>query len=54
MTTATSTGKTAKLKVLFVDDDQTALDELNDIVDLEGWESVSANSVERVIVKSGV
>lgn len=49
MTTAKSTGKTAKLKVLFVDDDQTALEELNDIVDLEGWESVSANSVETAL-----
>lgn len=49
MTVAISSEKTAGLKILFVDDDLTALEELNDIVDLEGWDSVSASCVETAL-----
>lgn len=34
------------LTVLLVDDDQDALEELRDIVELEGWKAVSAASVD--------
>ncbi len=36
----------ADLKVLLVDDDASTLEELCDVVELEGWKSVTASSVE--------
>lgn len=38
-----------KYKILLVDDDETALEELTDIVDFEGWEGITANSVENAL-----
>lgn len=38
-----------ELKVLLVDDDQEALEELKEIVELEGWEAETATSVEVAI-----
>lgn len=49
MTVAPSPDRTGELKILFVDDDFTALEELNDIVELEGWGSVSASCVETAL-----
>jgi len=36
----------SNLKVLVVDDDATALEELSDIIDLEDWGCVTAHSIE--------
>ncbi len=38
-----------KLTVLLVDDDKEALEELQDIVDLEGWNSIIAGSVDMAL-----
>lgn len=37
------------LKVLLVDDDATALEELLEIIDLEDWAGVTANSIEKAL-----
>lgn len=39
----------ADLRVLLVEDDPVALDELEDIVDIEGWTPVRARNVERAL-----
>lgn len=36
-------------KLLIVDDDHTALEEMCDIMETEGWESCSANSIETAL-----
>lgn len=41
--------KTDGLTVLLVDDDRDALEELADIVDLEGWHGIAASSVETAL-----
>lgn len=37
------------IKVLLVDDDQAALEELKDIVSLEGWEAKTATDVDQAL-----
>ena len=37
------------LKVLLVDDDTTALEELTDVIELEGWTSETASSIETAL-----
>lgn len=39
----------ADLRVLLVEDDPVALDELEDIVDIEGWTPIRARNVERAL-----
>lgn len=39
----------SKLKVLFVEDDRLALDELGDIAEIEGWEHIVAHNVNEAL-----
>ncbi|WP_424931002.1 response regulator [Amaricoccus macauensis] len=38
-----------ELKILLVDDDRTALEELGETVEIEGWTYVTANSIETAL-----
>ncbi|MDE4132179.1 response regulator [Phaeobacter sp. QD34_3] len=49
MTLSTQYETTAGLTVLVVDDDKDALEELQDIVDLEGWSAIIADSVDMAL-----
>jgi len=46
MKSAIQSHNAADIKVLLVDDDQAALEELKEIVELEGWEAITATSVD--------
>ena len=49
MTFGTQNEATPTLTVLVVDDDRDALEELQDIVDLEGWSAIIADSVDMAL-----
>lgn len=49
MTETTQTKAEPTLTVLVVDDDKAALEELQDIVDLEGWNAIIADSVDMAL-----
>lgn len=49
MTLSTQNDATPTLTVLVVDDDRDALEELQDIVDLEGWSAIIADSVDMAL-----
>lgn len=49
MTSAIQDQSPTGIKVLLVDDDQEALEELKEIIDLEGWDAVTATDVDEAL-----